>query len=461
MDLLYQQYQLHQVSCFRYMPSSQPNHFSCCDIYILLADFNPRPGLSAGTIAGIVVASSVGVLLILIVLRIKGCLGGKDVVDEELRGLELQTGYYSLRRIKSATDNFSSANKIGQGGFGAVYKGALSDGSEIAVKQLSSKSRQGNREFLTEIGILSALQHPHLVKLFGCCIEGNQLLIIYEYMENNSLARALFGPKEERLNLEWHTRQKICVGIARGLVYLHEESRLKIVHRDMKTTNVLLDKNLNAKICDFGLAKLNEEEDTHISTGIAGTVGYMAPEYAMRGYLTEKADVYSFGIVALEIVSGKSNTNYRPKQEFMYLLDWACVLQEQGNLLQLVDECLERNYSKEEALNMLNIGLMCTNISPTLRPTMSAVVSMLEGHIPVEPTHFVGGSVSSHMKLKILGNASQESHTQTSLYPRDSQTQSISQDGPFADFSLISLSGNEEASTSKLLRDLYDVHLPA
>ncbi|XVF04408.1 hypothetical protein REPUB_Repub05bG0079900 [Reevesia pubescens] len=279
-------------------------------------------GLSAGAIAGIVIGSCVFVILLLIILRLKGYLGGKDDENDELHGLELNTGYFSLRQIKAATNNFDSANKIGEGGFGPVYKGVLTDGRVIAVKQLSSKSKQGNREFVNEIGMISALQHPNLVKLYGCCIEGNQLLLVYEYLENNSLARALFGRDEQRLNLDWSTRKKICMGIARGLAYLHEESRLKIVHRDIKATNVLLDKDLNAKISDFGLAKLDEEENTHISTRIAGTIGYMAPEYAMRGYLTDKADVYSFGIVLLEIVSGKSNTNYRPKEEFVYLLDW-------------------------------------------------------------------------------------------------------------------------------------------
>ncbi|XP_050256930.1 probable LRR receptor-like serine/threonine-protein kinase At1g53430 isoform X2 [Quercus robur] len=279
-------------------------------------------GLSVGAIVGIVLASCVILVLILVFLRMKGYLGKKVLEDKELRGLDLQTGYFTLRHIKAAIGNFDPANKIGEGGFGPVYKGVLSDGALIAVKQLSSKSKQGSREFVTEIGIISALQHPNLVRLYGCCIEGNQLLLIYEYMENNSLARALFGREEHQLHLDWPTRRKICLGIARGLAYLHEESRLKIVHRDIKATNVLLDKDLNAKISDFGLAKLDEGEQTHISTRIAGTIGYMAPEYAMRGYLTDKADVYSFGVVALEIVSGKSNTNYRPKEEFVYLLDW-------------------------------------------------------------------------------------------------------------------------------------------
>ncbi|KAF9618123.1 hypothetical protein IFM89_000239 [Coptis chinensis] len=415
-------------------------------------DFDPSTGLSAGTIAGIVVCSFVAVLLVLAVLWKLGYLEGKDLKDKELRSLELQTGYFTLRQIKAATGNFDPANKIGEGGFGPVYKGVLSDGSVIAVKQLSSKSKQGNREFVNEIGMLSALQHPHLVRLFGCCIEGNQLLLIYEYMENNSLARALFGPEDGRLKIDWPTRLKVCLGIARGLAYLHEESRLKIVHRDLKATNVLLDKDLTAKISDFGLAKLDEEENTHISTRIAGTIGYMAPEYAMRGHLTEKADVYSFGIVALEIVSGQSNTNFRPKEG--YLLDWAYVLQEQGNLLELVDPSLGANFSKNEAMKMLNVGLLCSNPSPTLRPAMSAVVSMLEGHSPVQAPLVVRGSMTDHLRLKAFEKLPQDSQTQSSLYSRDSQTQEMTMDGPWADSS-ISVPVKEETKsdscTSKLL----------
>ncbi|CAM0951058.1 unnamed protein product [Alopecurus aequalis] len=308
----------------------------------------------------------------------------KSVVHQDLRALDLQIGSFTLRQIKAATRNFDPANKIGEGGFGSVYKGLLSDGTIIAVKQLSSKSKQGNREFVNEIGMISALKHPNLVKLYGCCTEGNQLLLVYEYMENNCLARALFV-EQYKLTLDWPTRHKICLGIARGLVYLHEESAIRIVHRDIKASNILLDEDLDAKISDFGLAKLNEDGHTHISTKVAGTIGYMAPEYAMRGYLTDKADVYSFGVVALEIVSGKSNTNYRPKEDFVYLLDWACVLHERGTLLELVDPDLGSNYSTEEALLMLNVALLCTNAAPTLRPKMSNVVSLLEGHTPLQP----------------------------------------------------------------------------
>ncbi|XP_073125672.1 probable LRR receptor-like serine/threonine-protein kinase At1g07650 isoform X2 [Henckelia pumila] len=341
--------------------------------------------INSAVLAGATAGAVCLLFLILGVLRKAGYLGGKSSADKELRGLDLQTGLFTLRQIKAATKNFDLGNKIGEGGFGSVYKGLLSDGTIIAVKQLSSKSKQGTREFVNEIGMISALQHPNLVKLYGCCVEGNQLMLVYEYMENNCLSRALFGKDvTQKLKLDWPTRKKICLGIARGLAYLHEESRLKIVHRDIKASNVLLDKDLNAKISDFGLAKLNEDENTHISTRIAGTIGYMAPEYAMRGYLTNKADVYSFGVVALEIVSGKSNTNYRPVEDFVYLLDWAYVLQERGSLLELVDPELGSAYSPEEAMVMLNVALLCTNAAPTLRPIMSQAVSMLEGQTAVQ-----------------------------------------------------------------------------
>nr|XP_010921615.1 probable LRR receptor-like serine/threonine-protein kinase At1g53430 isoform X1 [Elaeis guineensis] len=357
--------------------------------------------LSIGAIFGILAASCVTIVLMLIMLWL--FFRRKNAEKDELQSLELQTRYFSLKQIKAATKNFDPANKIGEGGFGPVYKGVLPNGSVIAIKQLSSKSKQGNREFINEIGMISALQHPNLVKLYGCCIEGNQLLLIYEYMENNSLALALFGREGCQLKLDWQTRRKICLGVARGLTYLHEESRLKVVHRDIKATNILLDKDLNAKISDFGLAKLNEEENTHISTRIAGTMGYMAPEYALRGYLTDKADVYSFGVVMLEVISGMSNTNYRPMEDCVYLLDWAYVLQEQGTLLELVDPSLGSNYSKEEAQQMLNLALICTSPSPILRPSMSTIVSMLDGKTPIQlPSANRAVSQSEDFRFKSL-----------------------------------------------------------
>ncbi|XP_031391405.1 probable LRR receptor-like serine/threonine-protein kinase At1g07650 isoform X2 [Punica granatum] len=391
---------------------------------------------SVPVVAGSISAALVLSFLILGFMYRKGWLGGKVTADKELRGLDLQTGLFTLRQIKAATKNFDPANKLGEGGFGTVYKGMLSDGTIIAVKQLSSKSKQGNREFVNEIGMISGLQHPNLVKLYGCCVEGNQLLLIYEYMENNCLSRALFDATG-RLRLDWSTRLNICLGIAHGLSYLHEESRLRIVHRDIKTSNVLLDKDLNAKISDFGLAKLNEDGHTHISTRVAGTIGYMAPEYAMRGYLTDKADVYSFGVVALEIVSGKSNTNYRPKEECFYLLDWANVLQERGSLLQLVDPNLGAEYSIEEAMVVLNVALLCTNASPTLRPTMSQVVSMLEGKTAVQDLLSDPGFSAENAKYRAIRNH---------FWQHPSRTQSMSIDGPCTD------SIRSDSETNHLIR---------
>ncbi|KAH9723430.1 putative leucine-rich repeat receptor-like serine/threonine-protein kinase [Citrus sinensis] len=340
--------------------------------------------ISVGKAFGIAVAAAFLIILVVVgILQWKGCFRPENTLERELRGVDLHTASFTLKQIKAATNNFAPDNKIGEGGFGPVYKGLLADGTAIAVKQLSSKSKQGNREFINEIGMISALQHPNLVKLYGCCMEGNQLSLIYEYLENNSLARAMFGPEEHRLKLDWPTRRRICLGIARGLAYLHGESRIKIVHRDIKATNVLLDKDLNPKISDFGLAKLDEEDNTHISTRVAGTIGYMAPEYATRGHLTEKADVYSFGIVALEIVSGRSNVFSRTKEDKIYLLDWALVLKEQGNLMELVDTDLGSNFDKEQVMVMINVALLCANASPTNRPSMSSVLSMLECGVDV------------------------------------------------------------------------------
>ncbi|KAG7953461.1 hypothetical protein I3843_12G110900 [Carya illinoinensis] len=408
---------------------------------------NEPSSISIGAMVGIIVAGAfVIILFVVAILLWKGCLGQRSsATDHDLRGLDLKTGTFTLRQIKTATNNFDAANKIGEGGFGSVYKGLLSDGTMVAVKQLSSKSKQGNREFLNEIGMISALQHPHLVKLYGCCVEGNQLLLVYEYMENNSLARALFGPEEYQLQLDWPTRHRICVGIARGLAYLHEESRLKIVHRDIKATNVLLDKNLNPKISDFGMAKLDEEDNTHISTRIAGTYGYMAPEYALHGYLTDKADVYSFGIVALEIVSGKSNTSHRPRGESLHLLDWALVLKEKGNLLDLADPRLGSNYRKEDVMRMINVALLCANVSAAVRPTMSSVVSMLEGSAVIPELGPNLSIVDDEMKVQALWDHFQDKK-ESSM--GNSQTQSVLTDDQFT---------GTTSSTSAV--DLYPINM--
>ncbi|KAM5587866.1 hypothetical protein ABKV19_006355 [Rosa sericea] len=375
----------------------------------VVSDFKPCGGSGTSklvyTITGVGVGALCLILFILAVLWWKGFFQGKRGIK---RGGDIQTGNFCLKEIKAASDDFDSANKIGEGGFGPVFKGQLPNGSLIAIKQLSSNSKQGNREFLNEMGMISCLQHPNLVILHGCCIEGDQLLLVYEYMENNSLARALYGPEKHQLKLDWPTRLKICIGIARGLAFLHEESRLKIVHRDIKATNVLLDRDLNAKISDFGLAKLDEDDKSHISTRIAGTLGYMAPEYALWGHLTYKADVYSFGVVALEIVSGKSNNSYVPNDSYLCLLDFAWHLLQTGNLKELVDERLGNEVNNKEAELMIKIGMLCTNASPTLRPTMSEVVSMLEGRTAVPNMTLEASSYTKDLRF----NAMRDLHRQ-------------------------------------------------
>ncbi|CAL9015739.1 unnamed protein product [Prunus brigantina] len=410
-------------------------------------EFKPPHGSKVPIVVGASVGTSVLFLIFLIfgILWWKGCLDSKISREKALRGLDLQTGFFTFKQIKAATNNFDPINKIGEGGFGSVYKGILLDGTIIAVKQLSSKSKQGNREFVNEIGMISGLQHPNLVRLYGCCIESNQLLLVYEYMENNSLARALFVPEESPLKLDWPTRQNICIGIARGLAFLHEESALKIVHRDIKTTNVLLDRDLNSKISDFGLAKLDEEENTHISTRVAGTIGYMAPEYALWGYLTDKADVYSFGVVTLEIVAGKSNMKYRPNENFVCLVDWALVLQQKGELLELVDPRLGSDVSEEEVIRMIKVALLCINAAPALRPTMSAVVSMLEGRTAVHELVTDPSTYGDELGLTALTNQFDHNSSQN-----PSQTQSLipsSSDAPWI--------GSSATTTSS---DLYKIN---
>ncbi|KAA8519598.1 hypothetical protein F0562_013957 [Nyssa sinensis] len=324
-------------------------------------------------------------ILIAGILWWKGCLKGRKRKRKDFEGLELQTVSFTLKQIKAATNNFDSENKIGEGGFGPVYKGLLFDGTMIAVKQLSSKSRQGNREFLNEIGMISCLQHPNLVKLHGCCIEGDQLLLVYEYMENNSLARALFNSENRLLILDWPTRLKICIGIARGLAFLHEESTLKIVHRDIKATNVLLDRDLNPKISDFGLARLTEDDKTHISTRVAGTIGYMAPGICIMGI-------------------GPVTCN---KQETW----WSLLIRSWG-----------LKSTKNEVERMVKVALLCTNASPSLRPIMSEVVSMLEGRMTIPDMIPEPNTYTEDLRFKALRDFHRETQNQHSS---GTQTQNL------------------------------------
>ncbi|XP_023882769.1 probable LRR receptor-like serine/threonine-protein kinase At1g56140 isoform X2 [Quercus suber] len=336
-----------------------------------------RTGLIVGVVVGVGVLSFLAVFVVFYIVRRRKPPTNDD---EELLGIDAKTFTFSYGELKTATEDFNPDNKLGEGGFGPVYKGTLNDGRVIAVKQLSVTSHQGKNQFLTEIATISAVQHRNLVKLYGCCIEGDKRLLVYEYLENKSLDQALFGKRT--LNLDWSMRFDICLGVARGLAYLHEESRLRIVHRDVKASNILLDSDLIPKISDFGLAKLYDDKKTHISTRVAGTIGYLAPEYAMRGHLTEKADVFAFGVVALELVSGRPNSDSSLEEEKIYLLEWAWQLHENNREVDLADSKLSE-FNEEEVKRLIGVSLLCTQASPTLRPSMSRVVAMLSGDIEV------------------------------------------------------------------------------
>ncbi|XP_058218956.1 probable LRR receptor-like serine/threonine-protein kinase At1g56140 isoform X5 [Rhododendron vialii] len=356
------------------------------------ADFIPTvsnkpPTSSKKSKTGLIVGISVPVGVICFLSALALCCfvhrkrRARQNEDEELLGIEARPYTFSYAELQAATEDFNPANKLGEGGFGPVFKGTLNDGRLIAVKQLSVASHQGKSQFVAEIATISAVQHRNLVKLYGCCIEGEKRLLVYEYLENKSLDQALFAGKTS-LCLSWPMRFNICLGVARGLAYLHEESRLRIVHRDVKAGNILLDSDLNSKISDFGLAKLYDDKKTHISTRVAGTIGYLAPEYAMRGQLTEKADVYGFGVVALEIVSGRQNSDSSLEEEKTCLLEWAWHLHESNHTVQLADANLSE-FNEEEVKQVIGVALLCTQASPQLRPSMSRAVAMLSGDIEV------------------------------------------------------------------------------
>ncbi|KAK7405377.1 hypothetical protein VNO78_06629 [Psophocarpus tetragonolobus] len=335
-------------------------------------------------------------------------------IDEELSGIQ-NVRIFTYKELRAASDNFSPSNKIGQGGFGSVYKGLLKDGSVAAIKVLSAESSQGVKEFMTEINVISEIQHENLVKLYGCCVEGNQRILVYNYLENNSLAQTLLGSGHSNIFFNWKTRSKICIGIARGLAYLHEEARPHIVHRDIKASNILLDRDLTPKISDFGLAKLIPSYMTHVSTRVAGTIGYLAPEYAIRGQLTRKADIYSFGVLLVEIVTGRCHTNTRLPIGEQFLLETTWELYQQRELVGLVDVSLDGHFDAEEACRFLKVGLLCTQDTSKLRPQMSFVVKMLTGEMDIDESKITKpGMISDFMDLKIREGKGVDTDTKAS-----------------------------------------------
>ncbi|XP_048596741.1 putative cysteine-rich receptor-like protein kinase 39 [Brassica napus] len=279
---------------------------------------------------------------------------------------------FDLRMILMATNDFSSDNTLGQGGFGTVYKGILPNGQEIAVKRLTKGSGQGDMEFKNEVSLLTRLQHRNLVKLLGFCNEGDEEVLVYEFVPNSSLDHFIFD-EEKRSFLTWEVRCKIIEGIARGLLYLHEDSQLKIIHRDLKASNILLDAEMNPKVADFGTARLFNTDETRAETRrIAGTRGYMAPEYVNHGQISAKSDVYSFGVMLLEMISGERNKRF--EGEGIAAFAWKRWVEGRPEII--IDPFLVENPSNE-IIKLIQIGLLCVQENASKRPTMSSVIVWL------------------------------------------------------------------------------------
>ncbi|PON66937.1 Serine/threonine protein kinase [Trema orientale] len=303
--------------------------------------------------------------------------------EDEKKGIDVP--FVVFESIRAATDEFSEANRLGQGGFGPVYKGKFPGGQEVAIKRLSSSSGQGLQEFKNEVLLIAKLQHRNLVRLLGYCVEGDEKILLYEFMPNKSLDLFIFD-RTLCLLLNWEIRFSIILGIARGLVYLHHDSRLRIIHRDLKTSNVLLDEEMNPKISDFGLARIVGGKQTEASTTkVVGTYGYMSPEYAFDGSFSIKSDVFSFGVMVLEIISGKRNTGFYNSEQALSLLGYAWKLWNENKALDLMDITLSETCNANEFLRCVNIGLLCVQEDPSDRPTMSNVVFMLGSEIAILP----------------------------------------------------------------------------
>ncbi|XP_056690381.1 uncharacterized protein [Spinacia oleracea] len=288
---------------------------------------------------------------------------------------------FEFKRLAMATNDFQDSNKLGQGGFGPVYKGTLEDGVQIAVKRLSAASGQGLEEFMNEILVISKLQHRNLVKLLGGCVENNEKMLIYEYMPNKSLDFFLFDPDKREL-LNWERRFTIIEGISRGLVYLHRDSRLRIIHRDLKASNILLDEDLIPKISDFGMARIfSQKQDQDNTRRVVGTYGYMSPEYAMEGHFSEKSDVYSFGVLLLEIMTGKKNNSFWLDEQSLTLLGYVWKLWNEDALKSVIDPLITDAVFSPEILRCIHVGLLCVQEFPGDRPNTSTLLSMIVSDI--------------------------------------------------------------------------------
>ncbi|KAG0571064.1 hypothetical protein KC19_6G208400 [Ceratodon purpureus] len=376
--------------------------------------------------------STFGIILLIIALyvwRLMGRIQTLGIILKEFEKKEVKPNLYSYKDIKLATNNFDKQNKIGEGGFGVVYKGELLDGTVVAVKKLTMSSSQMLSEFLNEIVVISGLKHRNLVKLKGCCLgDGDQRMLVFEYVENKNLAEALLLHGDilenfEPPSLDWAARFNIIVGIARGLLYLHEDSESPVIHRDIKATNILLDKDYNAKIADFGLAYLFptlDSEETHLTLmQVAGTRGYCSPEYAVHGHISTALDVYSFGILILEIISGRKCIDSQKSGDEVYLREWAWKLFEGGVLITLIDSKMKHSPSDLEAIaRAISVALACVQYKTAKRPKMHDVIPMLLGNMPIGDLHVAaeGGEVLGGVASS---SSTTRSDTTSSLWEND------------------------------------------
>ncbi|XP_061338566.1 cysteine-rich receptor-like protein kinase 10 [Gastrolobium bilobum] len=349
---------------------------------------------------------------------------GKARKSKEKENTSYEVEVFTFKSITAATNNFSAANKLGEGGFGPVYKGILSDRQEVAIKRLSKSSGQGLIEFKNEAKLMAKLQHTNLVKLLGFCIQNDERILVYEYMPNKSLDFYLFDSTRKNL-LDWKKRLNIIGGIAQGLLYLHKYSRLRVIHRDLKASNILLDEEMNPKISDFGIARIFGKSVSEENTNrVVGTYGYMAPEYAIYGVVSIKTDVFSFGVLLLEILSGKKNRCHYHSDCQLNFIGYAWQLWNEGRALELVDPALNELSTHNEVLRCIHIGLLCVQVQATDRPTMSDIVSFLSNDTiqlpqPKQSAFFINVVVEESE----LPYSKQEHHslndvTNTSIYGR-------------------------------------------
>ncbi|KAF8085879.1 hypothetical protein N665_0643s0008 [Sinapis alba] len=357
---------------------------------------------------GIILAIVVGIVVTIAMISVGFVMFKRKKKNQDMQ-LPTESVQFGFKTIEAATCNFSEANKLGAGGFGEVYKGILMNGTEVAVKRLSKTSGQGEGEFKNEVVVVAKLQHRNLVRLLGFSLQGEEKLLVYEFVPNKSLDYFLVDASK-RILLDWTSRHIIIGGISRGILYLHQDSRLKIIHRDLKASNILLDADMNPKIADFGMARIFGMDQTVDNTSrVVGTFGYMPPEYVTHGQFSMKSDVYSFGVLTLEIISGKKNSSFYQMDGLVNnLVTYVWRLWENKSLPDLIDPGIKEDCNIEEVVRYIHIGLLCVQENPADRPTMSTIHQMLTTSsitlpVPLPPGFFFGnrsGTTSSSQGLE-------------------------------------------------------------